>query len=262
MGLALQIYDGQGTGELRVFRDWKTACVHLCDHVLTWPEAGGWALVLPTYGARVSITHRNERYSLAKNLWRTEGESGQWLYDEYAQAATEALDTAQFMGWSWPDEWRPGDRKALGLSGVLVIFSADSVRSVMLPGLGSIARVVEAEDASHSNDRRPWDPLPREAPVDEAEPLGSGHIASYGMRRLCARERHEAEARARREEQESFETRRFRLFRKCAQFVRSEMFAAYIYEREGSSPPEDLRKAVKDFHEWVEFGRSAGGHGA
>lgn len=230
MSLDLQEHRGRVTdGEIvRVFRDWIHACLHLCDHVLTMPEAEDWALILPGYGP---TAESNTRFRLAMALWRDEGDSAQWLYDLYAEAIRDAMDSAALSGWAWIDR-RMGreDYVVLGPSGVLVVWSEDSVRTAMLPGRGS--PVTEVEDAEDIVEQRRRNPLPREgAEEEDTGPDGSDW-------------RH-----GRKPYPESEEMSRYRLFRECAGFVRSRWLNAYE-PVEHVTWPTDLNIVVADMDEW------------
>jgi hypothetical protein len=249
-GFCLKQYCGTTLGRLDVFRDWKSACAHLCDHVLTRPEADGWALLLSAYEECLHVADADSRYRLAKEIWKTQGAAGQRLYDEYAEAIARALDSAEREGWVWSNDVRSGDRKAFGLSGIIVVFSEAFVRSAMLPGQAISARVVQARNSGPSYEARRLNPLPREAPVRNGDTSRLPPLA-HGMRRLWARAGHEAREARDRFEGLTTDLKRFRLFRKCAQFVRSELFSAYNRSDGRGEPAESLRQAIKEFDVWL-----------
>jgi len=224
MGLRLQHHSLEAGGMLLIFRNWESACAHLCDHVLTWPEAEGWALILPAYSERVCVTNAQARFSLGEGTWRSKGVAVQWLYDEYAAAIKAALDIAQHQGWVWPDYNSTGDHKALGLSGVLVVFSKKAVRTAWLPGLVWSRRAAECRTAEYTSDMRQQNPLPRERADEEAV-----RSVLYG----------------------TLELKRYRIFRKSAKFVRSELFATSIETEGAPCGLGALRQAISEFETWA-----------
>ncbi|MBM4023947.1 MAG: hypothetical protein FJ280_00850 [Planctomycetes bacterium] len=247
MGLKLATYAGAlaNPREIRVFGDWVAACAHLCDHVLTMPEAAAWAEVLGEEAAAVILS--NAGFRLAKAVWAegNEGEAAEALYKMYSDALCKALDSAARTGWHWADRWDTDAQKALGVSGVLVLFDAHKVRSAMLPGWGCPLRTSRAKGISSVGQRR-RNPLPRQG-EDDKEAISSV-VTGWGMRRKPDRFDPKAKPAP-----ETEALKRFRIFRKCAQSVRAELLEAY-YSTEGkldASSGEGLRGAIADFATWT-----------
>ncbi len=232
-------------GELKVFRDWETACRHLCDHVLSMPEAEAWAELLGPDAAQILAS--NKRFRLAKRMWSPgdEGESAQPLYNEYAKAIRAALETGARVGWVWraPDDRRV--RKTLGLTGVLVVFDAEAVRSGMLPGFGNPHLISQSKEQDESVESRRRNPLPREGGEEEDPPLRPTALGMRPRRRDVSTRRSASS--------ESPELRRFKIFRKCAQHVRSEFFRAYFHTKGAADAPEELRRSIKEFGSWLQL---------
>lgn len=234
MSLTLRDYAGQATDRdtVRIFRDWVHACAHLCDHVLTMPEAEGWALILEGYR---ETCESNARFRLAKSLWSDEGESAQWLYDLYAGAIADVLDAAVLTGWVWIDRSRMrSDYVAFGPSGVLTIWSEGHVRTAMLPGTGR--PLSNGGEESEDVDERRRNPLPRET-AERGAGSPDGRDWRHGRGGSGEPEEH----------------RRYRLFRNCARFVRSNWLASYE-EVEHVTWPTDLMMVVADMDEWTRLG--------
>lgn len=236
MALKMATYCGTVTGQrqTRVFRDWRHACEHLCDHLLTMPEAAAWNVVLGGHGTDLSP---NARFHLARRLWddESQGEAGQRLYDLYAGAIADALDSAEATGWVWTESMdRREDKKVLGLMGVLVVLSLaregdEHVRTAMLPGMGTPFDATEAGKESDTVAARRRNPLPR-----ERESGGDGGAD-----------------RAHPQREASMIRRQYKVFRKCANRVRREMLEAFFQGKGRMSGAEELLKRVRDFDEWI-----------
>jgi hypothetical protein len=247
MSLTLLRYNGSLTHwqEISVFRDWVTACAHLCDHVLTLPEGNAWAEILGQEAAAVILS--NAGFRLAKTIWAggNKGEALQTLYDVYGNELCMALDSAGKTGWHWTDQGDARARKALGISGVLVVFNAAEIRSGMLPGWGNPFYTARAKKTVTSVERRRRNPMPRQSSNKANTPSrGSG---GWGIRRRPA-----GHERKTGREPQTQGLRRYRIFRRCAQSVRAELLASYYREdKMDESGVVDLKETIADFGTWM-----------
>ncbi|MCY2987575.1 MAG: hypothetical protein NTY19_06890 [Planctomycetota bacterium] len=142
----------------------QSAYEHLCDHLLTRPEAGCWACLLPDYRRVVDPDNDNALFQYAQSLWRVAYPGGdvpgeQLLYDAYAQQTEQAIAQATRLGWYWEEVSSQGQRnwKALGKCGIFAIWGPGAVRTSMVNGFAAWAPNVPptAEQRKHN-------PLPRQ----------------------------------------------------------------------------------------------------
>jgi hypothetical protein len=138
----------------------KHAWEHVCDHVLTRPEAHDWALVIPGYREIVDPADDAGLRKLAGSFWTAGGlgSEAKRLQDAYIEAIVQAAVDALQMGWWWARQ-RPGPGVlcGFGLDGVYVVWQSDLIRTGMLPRNARYA-------GSGPIDRR-IDPLPRRRQV-------------------------------------------------------------------------------------------------
>lgn len=81
------------------------AAEHLCDHVLTRPEAHDWPLVLPGYPSRLKPTDDAHLEALGRSLFgRTPAPKARQLLELYRQALRQAIDDALRLGWWWEEQ--------------------------------------------------------------------------------------------------------------------------------------------------------------
>jgi len=227
MGLELKTYRGS-LGNLSIFRDWQSACAHICDHLLTPPEAFCWA-VLVLDEIRELVTG-DGAFRLGRSMWRDEGESAQELYDLYASAIEDALRFAERMGWVWQEPFygdeppanRP--RKALGIFGVVVVFDSQTVKSARIEGKGSAEQIEKGRRVSF--EERRTNPLPR--------------VTKKATEKVPRYPETEAER----------EYYLFKMFKDTARRVRKEMKTAYYKNGGNHSILHDLKKAIPSFEAW------------
>jgi hypothetical protein len=155
--------------EIPVFNSWVPACCHVCDHVLTEPEAWSWTELLTE--PPLDLRDPNACFKLAKKAWRPkeDGAPLQSLYDGYANEISMALQSKFWV----QDGWQ---RKHLSIRGVAAVTSdRQGVHSAYLPGLGSNIQTSNAQalewDMSESEirDSRKRNPLPRQVRRHDAE---------------------------------------------------------------------------------------------
>lgn len=165
MPLELTEYTGSFTrfAGLRIFSSWDRACAHLCDHVLTMPEAKIWGMIAPEL---TELVYSKRRFAVGKSFWEgTEGESASELYGVFCDVSFDALDSLEITGWVWND---PGKRAedvfCLGLNGLLLILSpqAKTVRTAYFPGHGNAQQVESSKEIGVDPQLRKKDPFPRE----------------------------------------------------------------------------------------------------
>lgn len=120
---------------LRSFYSDTYASEHLCDHVLTRPEAHDWALVLPDYRSLVDPTDDAALLDVAASLFSDARlPAALALRQSYVQAILRTIDDALETGLWWVQH-QQGDRffVGLGLEGVLVFWDSQVIRSGYLP---------------------------------------------------------------------------------------------------------------------------------
>jgi hypothetical protein len=141
---------------LEVFDRRELALAHLCDHVLTRPEAHDWAMLLPGYWNLVNPGNDLALLACARSFWQASPSStAQTFYDLYCDAIQEAVTDAIRLKWYW-EEQHPGDRRwcALGLSGAYVVWDERVIRTAMLLPNAELLSKGPPEDRALS-------PLPR-----------------------------------------------------------------------------------------------------
>src|SRR5947209_20366128 len=93
---------------------------HLCDHVLTRPEAHDWALLLPSYPSLVDPADDARLLAVAASLFSSSpsGE-GVTLLKEYVEALRQAVGDAMRLGWWWEQsQGKYREWFGLGIDGV------------------------------------------------------------------------------------------------------------------------------------------------
>lgn len=146
-------------GPISLFSTHNRVLSHLCDHLLTRPEANGWSQLLPSYRDHLDPDDDDGLYRFARSLWtpRPPLAAAQQLYDDYGTQIVRAVSEAIRHGWFWAEQeeeeptWR-----GLGTSGVFVIWTEHTIRTAML--LGYTAPPVEDPDGR----LRKKNPLPRQ----------------------------------------------------------------------------------------------------
>jgi hypothetical protein len=137
----------------------RLADEHLCDHVLTRPEAHDWALLIPDYRTHADPTDDGALRRLAASLF-TEAplRAALALREQYVTAILGAINDALRLGWRW-ERWDGSDRHwvGLGLDGIMVFWDRRAIRSGYLPRSSSLAPLGPAVP-------RAVEPLPRRNP--------------------------------------------------------------------------------------------------
>ncbi len=144
-----------------VFSSWVKACEHICDHLLTPPEARAWSLLIPPL--RVLLESR-AYFELAKRIWTDSDEEGrQKLYDEYAGQIRLCLASAEKEGWYGEDFTWEGARWLLGVNGFVAIISPKYIITAYIPDLGDPNMVSSSSNKSDEEiiRERRSNPLPR-----------------------------------------------------------------------------------------------------
>jgi hypothetical protein len=126
-----------GAGEIEhfaVFASHEEALAHICDHVLTKPEAQYWSVLIREYRNIVDPTDDSNLDTVADAFWRGEQrDNAQKLYDGYAREIGLTLYISTDRQWQWK-EIRSGKTKHFGIgsSGVLIVWTGQIVVSAML----------------------------------------------------------------------------------------------------------------------------------
>jgi hypothetical protein len=144
--------------------DTASAYRHLCDHLLTRPEAEFWCALLPIYRSFLDPEDDNALFAYAKSLW-SRGYAGdhvdgeQELYNQYADTTQLALGQAIAQGWFWEEEDPRGKREwhGFGKCGIYVIWEQTVVRTSMLKAFAAPPPELEL-----SEEERKHNPLPRQ----------------------------------------------------------------------------------------------------
>jgi hypothetical protein len=124
-------------GKITLFATPEKALRHLCDHVLTRPEAHYWARLIPAFHDWLPAADDDALYRFARSLWseRPPTQAAQELYDGYTSVIVQAMSEAIRHGWFWAEEEAGGPCwRGLGVSGAYVIWRRDTVRTAMLIG--------------------------------------------------------------------------------------------------------------------------------
>ena len=152
------------------------AAWHLSNHVLVEPECFAWGYILPAWKHLLDDAPAASRHYERTQLTRTDGDSGQALYDAYAAAV--AQDAAEAARLRWWVRWDPPiptttgavpiakkRRKeprsdgvprrprpvvvALGLRAVLMVFEKEStgwiLKTAFVPGQGDPKEIAQAD---------------------------------------------------------------------------------------------------------------------
>src|SRR5438309_1438636 len=99
----------------RGFASDRLADEHLCDHVLTRPEAHDWALVIPDYRSFAEPTDDATLRRLAASLFTGPPLAEVVaLRDRYVAAVLQAIDDACRLHWWW-EEVRSSEACWIGL---------------------------------------------------------------------------------------------------------------------------------------------------
>ena len=141
------------------------AAEHLCDHVLTRPEAHDWAVVLPGYCDMVDPTDDAGLRRIAASLFPGPASAeAQELLGLYAAVILQNLEDALQLGFWW--EQRQGKYQewfGLGLDGIYVIWDREVIKTGYFPGS------VSHEPAGAVRPRTE-NPLPRRDPRKRLPP--------------------------------------------------------------------------------------------
>jgi len=144
-----------------IFQDWLKACEHLRDHLLTAPECGAWATVIPGYAGLLDPASEDDRWRYLQQASASQGLSAQPLYDLYCDALRGEVEDARLLRWYASD----GEvTVAMGTSGILLVIerapapAGEVLRTAFLPGQGDPLRTQSAR-------QHPGGPgLPRQGP--------------------------------------------------------------------------------------------------
>ncbi|MDR1613873.1 MAG: hypothetical protein LBT97_14010 [Planctomycetota bacterium] len=142
------------------FVNWIRAGAHICDHLLTLPEAHAWSVIHPWLKP---IVESRSGFETAKRMWSEQGDADfQRLYDAYMSAVQFALASSEGEGWHGEEKDGSGER-ALGINGVLTVLGGDRVLTAYIPGVGDRTTVQPMEDLEPEEEEalRERDPLPR-----------------------------------------------------------------------------------------------------
>jgi len=205
------------------------ACQHICDHLLTPPEADLWAKLLPEL--RPIVSSRKTRLRLGKTMWEDEGASAQGLYDSWRTRAASQADRALALEWIW---WEEQDLVYFSPRGIKVVVGPRAVKTVYFP-LPSVSRLPSRmEPASDEGivEQRRGNPFPREGRFAPAP--------DHAARRRDRRSRRPSNPRI----------EDFRIFRRTVDAVRAEFAAA---SHAGDATPSGLRallRARSDLEIW------------
>lgn len=127
-------------GTIQLFATTGKALGHLCDHVLTRPEADYWATLIPAFTEHLDPTDEDGLYRFARSLYsrRARWDVAQALYDGYTDVIAHAMNDAIRQGWYWAEEEEDGPCwRGLGMSGTYVIWRERSITTAMLLGYTS-----------------------------------------------------------------------------------------------------------------------------
>jgi hypothetical protein len=217
-----------------IFSTPRDALEHLCDHVLTLPEADCWSRLLRCFADRLGHASPDALYRFALSLWSDRAsavavETAQALYGDYAAAIEQALAEAVRLGWYWrQDDQRGPSWHGVGLSGVYLIWRRSAVLTAFLIGYAA----PPADPATRRGRRS--DPLPRQG--------------SWLYR--AARLRHTNETLP--PPPDGSPEGRYHLFKRCAVRVRKEHRAARLAGKVAADGPAlgSLRDGVPGLDAW------------
>lgn len=121
---------------IRIFASQEEALAHLCDHVLTRPEAHYWSHLIDGYRRIVDPTNDSELDRVALTFWNISGNEesdAQTLYDGYAKEIGLSLYVATAQQWMWEATSRGKTKRfGIGTNSVTVIWTEHVVVSAML----------------------------------------------------------------------------------------------------------------------------------
>jgi hypothetical protein len=146
-------------GKVALFATPEKALKHLCDHVLTRPEAHYWAQLIPAFNDWLAASDADSLYRFARALWsaRPPARAAQELYDGYASVIVQAMSEAIQQGWFWAENEADGPSwRGLGTSGTYVIWRQHAIRTAMLIGYTAPPGPTEKSAERKTN------PLPRQ----------------------------------------------------------------------------------------------------
>lgn len=179
-----------GIGTVSIMTEWSSALSHLCDHVISRPEAHCWTVLIADYD-RVPVANRTRFWKeLAKTAWRHGSEGNPpdivWLHDEYTWHIEQALLSASAEQWTWQE--REGRRVfdcALGLTGVFVVHDRQKVLTAYLP-----QAPIGSSDADMPRGRkaRRRNPVPRDnGAADPREPWAFDQANGWNLFEVSGR---------------------------------------------------------------------------
>jgi hypothetical protein len=143
-----------------IFATQQQALEHLCDHVLTRPEADYWARLIPAYADHVDPDSDDGLFHFARSLWSEHppAKPAQALYAGYADAIEQAAADALRLGWFWQEDSGSGPSwHGIGLSGLYLVWYPHAVATAFLIGYAA-----PPPEAKVTAGRRRTDPLPRQ----------------------------------------------------------------------------------------------------
>jgi len=147
--------------ETRGFGSWVKACRHICDHMLSLPEALAWSVFVPWLKP---IIESRAGFEMAKRIWTERGdEDFQRLYDAYLAEIQTALDSGGSEGWHG-GEAQDNSVNVLGINGVLTVLVEDTVVTAFFPGHGEAQTTAQACKPAVDEEEIPLrkiNPLPR-----------------------------------------------------------------------------------------------------
>ena len=222
-----------GKGEkpqIRIFSSQDEAISHLCDHVLTRPEAHYWSLLIVDYLLIVDPTKDQELDQIADALWRgDEQNKTQTLYDGYAREIELSLRISVAQHWQW-EENRVGKSKRYGIgpSGVMVVWHNQIVVSAMLQPFAA---------------RKPRQHISYHDRLENSRPRKGAWVCEY--RRLDSFR------------PENNEKTRYELFRKAFSSVRRQFQAASKGGTTAGDPLSPKEMPIPNREEWRRISESA-----
>jgi hypothetical protein len=216
-------------GRLALFASSEAALRHLCDHVLTRPEAHYWSQLIPAFEDHLDPGDDDALYRFARSLWSAHPpiEAAQVLYEGYGEAIVQAISEAIGNEWYWVEQDEEGVcYRGMGTSGVYVIWREHAVRTAMVLGY--------AAPPEPSRKFRKANPLPRQ------------HAWRYRGAILRQDEAHYPPVQAAREEAA------YHAFKRSARRVRKEFKNAWDSHKvtEGGGRLGSLHDGVPDFATW------------
>lgn len=231
---------GQASLSVSIYDTAQDAWKHLQNHVLTAPECEAWAVVHPELLEVVDLHDANARWQFGQQVNRSESpdapegtaQSLQHLYDRYAVAVQEAANSADRLGWHVCHQGRRVT-VALGINGVLQIYRK-ALKTAFLPGHGNAYETLAARRENR---------LRRDAASDSlADSIRGMRAGRTPSERAVAREQRRRQAHV---AEQSLDQKRYYVFRKAVQTIRSDNRAALNSEGTAHSTADyALLKAV------------------